>query len=76
MNKIVLHIGLFAFCMSLVFFSQQNIALQDVLVRSFIVFFIVTFMGGIIAIAFIKSINKTLMEKKLSHDKIMGSDHE
>lgn len=63
MNKIVLYFGLLVFCISIVIFSQQGLQIFDVLIRSFAVFVVVTIMLSILAIAFLKAINKASMEK-------------
>lgn len=64
MNKIVLNAGLLIFALSVVFFSRNNLPIQDVLLRSFIVFFIATVMISIAVIIFMKSINKVSLQKR------------
>ncbi|HPN37640.1 MAG TPA: hypothetical protein PL041_04500 [Melioribacteraceae bacterium] len=77
MNKIVMSLGLLVFFISVIFYSQQGLDIVDVLKRSFAIFFVVTFMGAIIAILFIKAINQTSLKKaKKMNDKISGIDHE
>ena len=63
MNKIVLYFGLLVFCISIIIFSQQDLQILDVLLRSLAVFIVVTIMLSILAIAFLKAINKASMEK-------------
>jgi len=63
MNKIVLNAGLLIFALSVVFFSKNNLPIQDVLLRSFLVFFIATVMLSIATIIFMKSINKISSQK-------------
>ncbi|GBD92212.1 hypothetical protein BMS3Abin04_02947 [bacterium BMS3Abin04] len=74
MNKIVLNFGLLIFFISVVVFSQKGMLVQDVLIRSTIVFFVVTIMFSILALAFIKAINKTGTgkQKHINH-KLAGS---
>ena len=63
MNKIILHVGLLIFILSIVFFSRMDIAIEEILLRSFLVFFLLTFMLGVITILFMKSISKTTSNK-------------
>ncbi len=64
MNKIVLNIGLLIFFVSIIIFSQQGMQIEDILIRSFIVFFVATLMLTVLALSLIKAINKTATEKK------------
>ena len=63
MNKIILNIGLLLFFISLIIFSQQGLLVEDILLRSFIIFFIATVMLTILALSFIKAINKVSNDK-------------
>ncbi|PID62461.1 MAG: hypothetical protein CR986_01455 [Ignavibacteriae bacterium] len=63
MNKIVLNIGLLIFFVSIIIFSQQGMQIEDILIRSFIVFFVATLMLTVLALSLIKAINKTATEK-------------
>jgi hypothetical protein len=63
MNKIVMNVGMLFFFLAVIFFSQMNLSLVDILVRSFVVFIFLTSMLGIIAIVFIRSINKKSFDK-------------
>jgi hypothetical protein len=63
MHKIVLNAGLLIFALSVVFFSKNNLPILDVLLRSFLVFFIATVMLSIATIIFMKSINKVSLKK-------------
>lgn len=58
MNKILLQFGLLIFCFTLIFFSQRGMALQDVVVKSFIVFISLTIIMSIMALFVLKIINK------------------
>ncbi len=76
MNKIVLNLGLLVFFLSVIFYSQQGLMIEDVLFRSFILFFVVTLLLGIIVLAFIKAINKTAVSKGKNinlNENIVGS---
>jgi len=64
MNKIVLHVGLLIFTLAIMFFSRMEIPIEEILMKSFLVFFLLTFMLGLITILFMKSISKTSEEKK------------
>jgi predicted membrane channel-forming protein YqfA (hemolysin III family) len=63
MNKIIVHIGLLLFFISIIIFSQQGMLVEDVLLKSFIIFFVATLMLTILALSFIRAINKTSVEK-------------
>ncbi len=63
MNKIVVQFGLLVFCISIVFFLQQGLMLEDVLLKSIVVFIIVTMALSIIALTFLKAINNTAKKK-------------
>jgi len=63
MSKIVFQIGLLVFTVSVMYFSRMETAIEEILLKSFLVFFLLTFMLGIITILFMKSINKTSIEK-------------
>ncbi len=67
MNKIILNVGLLIFFLSLIIFSQQGMLVEDVLLKSFIVFFVATLMLTILALSFIKAINKTSIEKQKNY---------
>lgn len=63
MNKIVLQIGLLIFSISIIYYSSRNIPLEDILLRSIIIFFAFTLLTGLIVLMFMKSINKVSFEK-------------
>jgi hypothetical protein len=63
MNKIILNIGLLSFFLSIIYFSQRGLGLEDIFVRSFAVFIILTILLGILALTFLKAINKTSQKK-------------
>ena len=63
MNKIVMNVGMLFFFLSIIFFSQMNLSLADVLIRSFAIFLFLTSMLSVLAIVFIRSINKKSYNK-------------
>ncbi|MFA6978847.1 MAG: hypothetical protein WC209_05935 [Ignavibacteriaceae bacterium] len=63
MNKIVLQIGLLIFSISIIYYSSRNIPLEDILLRSIIIFLAFTLLTGLIVLMFMKSINKVSFEK-------------
>jgi hypothetical protein len=63
MNKIILHFGLLVFFLSIIFFSQRGMMLQDVILKSFVIFIVLTVILNVVAIIFIRSVNKTATEK-------------
>lgn len=64
MNKIVMNVGMLSFFLSVIFFSQMHLPLIDVIIRSFVVFLFLTSMLSVLAIVFIRSINKKSSEKE------------
>ena len=64
MQKIILNVGLLIFFISVIIFSQQGMLVKDVLIKSFIIFFIATLMLTILALTFIKAINKASVDKQ------------
>ncbi len=63
MNKIILNVGLLLFFLAIIYFSQRQLPVADVLVRSFAVFVFTTGMLAVIGIVFIRSINKKSISK-------------
>ncbi len=63
MNKIILNVGLLSFFLAIIYFSQRGLLVEDVILRSFAVFIIITILLGILALAFLKAINKTAQKK-------------
>jgi len=64
MNKIVLNIGLLIFFLSIIFFSQRGLAVEDIIMRALIIFVVSTILMSILVIIFIRSINKTAIAKE------------
>jgi hypothetical protein len=64
MNKIVVQVGLLVFFLSVIFFAQRSLPIEQVLLRSFLVFIFVTIMLALLSIIIIKSINKALNKKQ------------
>ena len=64
MNKIILNVGLLIFFISIIIFSQQGMLVEDILLKSFIIFFVATLMLTVLALSFIRAINKTAIEKQ------------
>ena len=74
MNKIILNFGLLVFCIAIIIFAQQDISILDIILKSFVVFFAVTMMIGILLLVFIKTINKAVMDKgKKLEENILGN---
>ena len=63
MNKIVLNIGLLAFFLSIIFFSQKGLPIEQVILKSFAIFVILTTLLGILVLLFLRAINKTSQKK-------------
>lgn len=74
MNKIILNIGLLIFCFSIIFFSQREMTLAEVLMKSFIVFISSTVILSVTAIVLFKLIQKTASQTNENSDHtILGS---
>lgn len=63
MNKIILQAGLLVFFFSVIYFVQKGIAIESVLLNSFVIFIMLTVLLSIIVIGLIKSINKNSIDK-------------
>lgn len=63
MNKIIMNIGLLLFFLAIIFFTQRELPVQDVLLRSFAIFICGTAMLAVLGIIFIRSINKAALNK-------------
>ena len=63
MNKIILNIGLLLFFLAIIFFSQRQLPVMDVLIKSFSIFILSTVMLAILGIVIIRSINKRSLDK-------------
>lgn len=59
MNKIVIRFGLLFFFLAVIYFTQREMSVSDVLLRSFVLFMVITVMVSVFVIAFMKAINKT-----------------
>lgn len=64
MNKIVMQIGLLVLCIAIIFFAQRGLPVEQILLRSVVVFIFVTIMLSILAILIVKSVSKTIRKKK------------
>ncbi len=63
MNKIIIQFGLLVFFLAVIFFIQKGFPLEDVLIRSFIIFIVITLLLGLLSLLFIRAINKTSYDK-------------
>jgi amino acid transporter len=63
MNKIILQTGLLVFFFSVIYFTQKGVAIESVLLNSFVIFIMLTVLLSLIVIGLIKSINKNSFEK-------------
>lgn len=68
MNKIIMQFGLLVFFLSIVFFIQREIQIIEVLIRSAIVSVVLTIMITLLALAFIKAINKVAIVRDSKED--------
>jgi len=77
MKKIILQIGLLFFFLSAIFFSQRGFSIPDVLLKSFVVFIMVSVMLSFLAIVLLKSVKReTEKEKEDVSDNLLGNRNE
>lgn len=74
MNKIILHTGFLFFFISVIFFSQKGMAVEDILLRSLVVFVVFTIMLSVMAIMLVKSVNKAAINKRKSLSENIGRE--
>lgn len=74
MNKIVIQFGLLVFFLSIIFFIQQGIVLEHVIIRALVVFIVVTITLAIIILTFMKAVNKTALKKDSDFNNILGNN--
>lgn len=72
MNKIIFNAGLLVFFISIIFFSQKGMGIPDILIRSLVLFVVATIMLSVLAIAFIKAINRTAVTKQQDSENMLG----
>lgn len=72
MNKIIVQIGLLVFFISVIFFVQKNLAIQDILIRSLVLFVASTIMLSLLYLVFVRSINKMAVSKRKSFSDNIG----
>lgn len=63
MHKIVLNFGLLVFCMAVIYFAQKGASIDQIIVRSALVFVIVSIAASILVLVFIRAVNKALEKK-------------
>lgn len=76
MNKLVLNIGLLIFCFSIIFFSQRQLPVTEILLKSLIIFIITTVVLSIGAYILIKSFESNDEENQNDKKTILGNNNE
>lgn len=76
MNKLVLNIGLLVFCFSIIFFSQRQLPVTEVLTKSLIIFIITTIVLSIGAYILVKSFESNDDKKPNDNTTILGNNNE
>lgn len=76
MNKIVLNIGLLVFCFSIIFFSQRQLPLTEILLNSLIIFIVTTVVLSIGAFILLKSFESNDGENQNDNKTILGNNNE
>lgn len=64
MHKIIIQFGLLVFLISVVFYSQMKLPVEQVILRSLTIFTVVSIMATILALIFLKSINQAFKKKR------------
>jgi len=76
MNKLVLNIGLMVFCFSIIFFSQRQLPVTEVLLKSLIIFVITTIVLSVGAYILVKSFESNDDNNQNSNTTILGNNNE
>ncbi len=76
MNKLVLNIGLLVFCFSIIFFSQRQLPITEVLTKSLIIFIVTTVVLSIGAYILAKSFESNDDNNKDENTTILGNNNE
>lgn len=77
MHKIILYFGLLVFCISLIFYSQKEIPIEQMVIRSLMIFAVVSIAASILALIFIRAINHALVSRNEgSNDYLEQGNHE
>lgn len=74
MNKIVFNIGLLIFFVSVIYFSQRSLPIEDIIIRSMVVFVAATIMISFMTILFIRAINKTAISRRKNISENIGRE--
>ncbi len=59
MNKVILNFGLLIFCFALIFFSQRGMPILDVLIKSSVVFVVLTIVVSVVTLFIIRFLSKS-----------------
>jgi hypothetical protein len=74
MNKIVLQFGLLVFFLAVIYYTERGMAIDKILLNSFVIFILLTTMVSIIVIGLIKAINRNSYNKlEEFSDQLAGS---
>lgn len=76
MNKIILNIGLLVFCLSIIFFSQRQMPVTEVLYKSLIIFIITTVVLSVGGYVLIKTLENNDENKQNENKSILGNNNE
>ncbi len=76
MNKLVLNIGLLVFCFSIIFFSQRQLPVTEILLKSLVIFIITTVVLSIGAYILVKSVESNDDKKQNENTTILGNNNE
>jgi len=59
MQKVIIQIGLLFFFLAVIFFAKMGLPLQDILLRSVILFLALTILLSVVTLIFVKLLHKT-----------------
>jgi multisubunit Na+/H+ antiporter MnhG subunit len=75
MNKLVLDIGLLVFCFSIIFYSQSQLTITEILFRALVIFLITTITLSVGAYVLVKTMESNEDSDNKSNETILGKNN-
>jgi multisubunit Na+/H+ antiporter MnhG subunit len=75
MNKLVLNIGLLVFCFSIIFYSQSQLTITEILFRALVIFLITTITLSVGAYVLVKTMESNEDSDNKSNETILGKNN-
>ncbi|MBD3411087.1 MAG: hypothetical protein GF419_12890 [Ignavibacteriales bacterium] len=57
-HRIIIHFGILVFCISIIYFGQKDLTMPQVVLRSMLVFVIITITLSVLALVFVKTFKR------------------